>query len=502
MRNEQSTPPTRVRRRVHRFPAVLITLALTLGVVFAILSFVDIGGKTVLSKAREALKERTGMDLSAAGVRGNPIRGYTFEDILLATGKGEKILSASTLSGQLDFLSLLGGSPRLSVLSVGGIATDLDLFVAAIRNIELPEGGGETDIPINRISLRDSRFTSSWGKVDVDEIGANIRGTNMAIDLAGSVNDVSVRGKADLDVRGAALAVNKADIRFGRGTVVATGDMQPAASSGDATALNFQGSARGLDLKEIAALWPAFLRTEDYDGTVNLDLEARGTTAAPVLSGTADYKGSRLGGYPMERFGAQLRYAEERLTLNDIQATVLSVPIDGELAIATRPGQPSSVLIKLEGRDAPLDEIGKAIPSLEGMKGRVSAFTADIQGPTNALNGAVHLSAPRIAFRNGEVSNLAVQLKIAKSDTAAVNGKYVFEGAQGYIQGTVGSLLTGPQLDLTAKLVELDVRRLADLIPDFGKYGLAGKVSTTVNAKGSPSAPALTGTLRSPIAII
>ncbi len=498
MRSEHTAPPTRPRRRVRRFPAVLMTLALAVGVASAILSFIDFGGASVLKMAQEALKERTGMGLSAAGVGGNPIRGYTFEDILLTSGTGDRILSAQALSGRLDFLSLLGGSPRLSVLSVGGIDMNLDQFITEIQRIELPEGGGETDIPIGRISLRTSRFTSRWGTVDVGEIGADIRGTNIDVDAAGSVNGVPVQGTADLDVRGGAMAVNKAEVGFGKGKIVATGDMRPVSSSDSTTTLNLQGSARGLDLKEVAALWPAFLRQEDYDGTANLDLEAKGTSATLSLSGTVDYKGTKIGGYPVERLGAQLRYADQRLSVSDIQATALSVPIDGELAVATRPGQPPSVLIKLEGRDAPLDEIGRSFPSLEGMRGKVSAFAANVQGPTNALNGTVSLSAPRIAFRGRELSNLAVQLKIAKSDTATVNGKFLLEGAQGYLQGTVASILTGPRLDLTAKLVDLDVRRVSDLIPNSEKYGLSGKVSATVAVKGSPSAPSLSGTLQSP----
>ena len=66
MRSEHTAPPTRPRRRVRRFPAVLMTLALAVGVASAILSFIDFGGASVLKMAQEALKERTGMGLSAA----------------------------------------------------------------------------------------------------------------------------------------------------------------------------------------------------------------------------------------------------------------------------------------------------------------------------------------------------------------------------------------------------------------------------------------------------
>ena len=471
-------------------------VALILGVAAAILSFIDIGGEAIRRMAQEALRAQTGLELSAAGVRGNPVRGYTFEEVRLASGKGDPILSARSLSGAISFSSLLGGSPRLSSLAVGGIDMNLDQFITEIQRIELPSGGGGAGIPIDRISLLSCRFTSRWGTVEVQEIGANLQGGNMKVDAAGAVNGVPVRGTADLDLQGRAVSVNKADIGFGRGSIAATGDIRPHADG--TTALNLQGSVRGLNLQELTALWPSFLRKENYNGTVNLDLEARGTSAAPVLSGTVDYRGTALGGYPVERLGARLRYADQRLTVSDIEAVVLSVPIDGELALATRPGQPPSVMIKLEGRDAPLDDIGKTFPSLAGIEGRVSAFTANIQGPTNALSGVVNLSAPRVAFRGKELSNLALQLKVTKSDTAAVNGKFFFEGAQGYLQGTIGSLLTEARPDLTAKLVALDVKRVSDLIPDIEKYGLSGKINATVGIRGNLSAPELSGTLQSP----
>ncbi|MDO4786481.1 MAG: translocation/assembly module TamB domain-containing protein [Fretibacterium sp.] len=498
MRNGPPKPPVRPRRRVRKLPLVLMSIALVLGIAAAILSFIDIGGQSVLDMAQKAVKEGTGMILSAAGVRGNPIRGYTFADIALTAGNGERILSAKTLSGRINFFSLLRGAPRLSVLSVGGIAMDLDQFIAEIQRIDLPEGGGDSEVPIDRVSLRSSRFTSKWGTVDVDEVGADIQGTDMAIDAAGTVNGIPVRGTADLDVRGGSLSINKAEVGFGKAKILATGGLQPVSSSDSTTTMDLQGSVRGLDLKELSALWPAFLESEDFDGSANLDLEAKGTSDTLRLSGTLDYKGAKLGGYPVERFGAQLRYADQRLTLNDIQGSVLSIPIDGELAVAMRPGQHPSIMVKLQGRDASLEDLGKTFPTLAGMRGKVSDFTANIQGPTDALNGVVSLSAPRIELEGKGISDLALQVKLAKSDRATVNGKFLFEKSQGYIQGTVASLPASPRLDLTVKLVELDVTRIADLIPDSEKYGLAGKVNATLGIKGTPSAPALAGTLQSP----
>ena len=50
----------------------------------------------------------------------------------------------------------------------------------------------------------------------------------------------------------------------------------------------------------------------------------------------------------------------------------------------------------------------------------------------------------------------AMLYRLEKSPKVLKNNEFV--DAQGYLQGTAASILSGPRLDLTAKLVELDVR--------------------------------------------
>ena len=69
MCSERSASPRQRPRRIRKIPVVIMALALALGVATAILSFVDVGGAAILKMARETLKERTGMGLSAAGIK-------------------------------------------------------------------------------------------------------------------------------------------------------------------------------------------------------------------------------------------------------------------------------------------------------------------------------------------------------------------------------------------------------------------------------------------------
>lgn len=473
---------------------VILTLGLLLAVAAGILSVVNIGGDLILNFAQKALKEQMNLDLTAEGISGNPIRGYTLTNFSIASG-GAPILSARSLSGRVSFGALFQGSLRLA-LEVGGVNMDLDQFIQELQRIKLPESeGGGGDIPIDRVSLVDSRFTSQWGTVEVFDLGLGFSGKKLDVNVDGRVNDIPVKGGGELDITEGVL-INRSEVAFGAGKVLATGGIRP--DQGGTNVLDIQGSVQDVDLKEITALWPAFLKPQDYDGRASLNLAVSGTAEAPTLEGSLDYRGTRLGGYPVERVGADVKYAADRLTISDIQASALNIPITGEAAVSTHPGQTPSIMLKLEGSEANLDGLEGVFPALKGLRGRVSSFSANVQGPTDALSGTISLAAPQVRYEEWTVANIAAQLKLAKSDTATVNGKFSFEGAQGYLQGTVASLLSGPKLDLTANLVDLDVKRAASLIPDASQYGLAGKLTAALTLKGPASAPSVSGTLSSP----
>ncbi|MCR4817817.1 MAG: hypothetical protein K5841_02535 [Fretibacterium sp.] len=489
-------------RRGNALLKCLLGLVLFLAVAGSILSFVDIGGSLILSIAQKALKEQLNLDLAASGVSGNPVKGYTLHDFTLAAGGSGKILSAKSLAARINFTALFRGAIRLAEIAVGGVEMDLDQFIADVQKIKLPKGedsGGSTEIPIDRISLVDSRFTSQWGTVEVSEVGANIQGTALGVDVDGRVNGVPVRGGADLDIASGVL-INRSDINFGKGKILATGGIQPVSPTDKTNTLNLHGSVQGLDLKELTALWPSALKAEDYDGTAGLNLEVTGTSETLKLKGTASYQGTKISGYPVERVAAGVSYSGGRVTVSDIQASILNIPINGEIAIATHPGKIPSIMVKLDARDAALDGLDKALhlPELKGLGGRIASFNANIQGPANALNGTVSLSAPRISYQDKGLTNIAAQVKLSKGDTVAVNSKFSFEGAQGFLQGSAASLLTSPKLDLTANLKDLDVKSVAEMIPDSSQYGLDGKVTASLAVRGSLSNPAVSGTISSP----
>ena len=498
----------------------LLGLGLLLVILGVLFSVADIGGNVILGYAQQYISENLGLTLNADSITGNPVKGYRLNNFELADTSGQKILSAGYLSGSVNFGALFTGKIRLAEISLGGMSMDIDTLLAAIQNLKLPDSHAEAsspaniltaspayaesdentmpDIPLDRFSLKDSTFSSTYGVLTVNEIGADLRAFD--IDIDAKINDLPVTGNIDMGESAGLTGINRSDIALGSGKILATGGL-----SGDN--LDFHASLENLDLQELTGLYPQMLKSEDFSGKANLNLDVTGTTQSPKVAGTLDIppagasqQGTKIYGFPVERISTVITYANYRVALSNIQASAFSVPVQGEIAAAFRPNEKLSVLVKLDGSEANLEKLDDilGIPELKALSGKVSKFSANISGHVDELNGLVSFTAPRIAYAGRALTNIRAQMKLAQSDKATVDGKFAFEGAQGYIQGSVASFLTKPTLDVTAKIVDLDVKRVENMIPDASDYKLAGKITASVNVKGSAGNPTVTGSLNSP----
>ena len=501
-------------RKKRLLPKIFIGLLLVIAVLGGILSFADIGGDTILGLAEDYIRDNYKLELTAEKITGNPVKGYTLENFTIRNDKGEEILSAGYLFGRVNFSALTAGNIRLAELALGGLNTNIEQLMDTAQKLNLTAGAKfimnnhvlfclatpayaddinttAPDIPLDKFTLKDSHITSQYGTVDINDITADLRDFTIALDAA--VNGIPLKGTVDLDESSGLTAIDSSALTFGSGKITATGGL----INGN---LDVHATIDGLDLKEITALYPEVLTPRDYDGTVNINAEISGNTDSPKLTGMLDYKGKRLAGYPVEMFSANMSYANYRAGLSNIQANLLSIPVQGEIGAAHRPGENISILVKLDGREASLEGLDKVfdVPELRGLTGKVDAFSANISGHLDELSGLVNFSAPRIAYDGRALTNIRAQLKMLKSDKAQVDGKFMFEGAQGYLSGTVSSVLLHQKLDISAKLVDLDVKRVQNMIPDASDYKLAGKITASVNVKGGIDDPVVSGALNSP----
>ncbi len=485
--------------------SVMFILIISVG----LFSLADIGGNIVLSIAKNYISEHFQLELTAEKITGNPIRGYTLHNFALSDLRESKdIFSAGFLTGRANLTALLTGNIRLAEVSLGGISMDVDKLISTVQNIELPSSSSSQsligaspafadeenplpNIPLDRFRIVDSHFSSQFGVLDFREIGVEFPAFD--IDIDGSINGLPLRGNIDMGEAAGFTAANRAELYLGSGKILATGGL-------NGERLDFHASAEDIDISEITALYPALLKPHDFAGKADFIADITGAADNPKFSGSIDYIGTKVYGFPVERLSATLGYSDYRVSVRDIQASALNIPVQGEFAMAMRPNQPLSVMVKLDGSEANLSGLDKilGVSELKALSGKVSSFNANISGPVNALNGLVNFSAPRIAYDGKALTNIRAQMKLSHSDTANVDGKFAFEGANGYLNGKISSVLTNPNFNLTAKIAGLDIKRVENMIPDAPQYKLSGKITASVTVKGTADNPDITGSLNSP----
>ncbi|MBQ4430601.1 MAG: hypothetical protein II877_03780, partial [Synergistaceae bacterium] len=489
------------------FMKFLLTLLIMITVSATLFSFADIGGNIALNIAKNFLSKNFSIALNAESITGNPIKGYTLRNFSLTNQKeSSDIFSAGFLSVRVSLPALLTGNLRLAEISLGGISMDVDEFTAAVRNLEMPsqprevsssfmagpafadDGDNLPELPLERFRITDSRFSSGLGVLEVREINADI--ARLEADIDGALNGLPLSGNINMD---SLTDINRSELLLGTGKIIATGGIGGGR-------LDLHLSAENFSLKEAAALYPSALRAEDFDGNADLTAAISGTTDNPRVTGSARCTGPELFGYPVERASANFAYSRRRITVSNIQASVLNIPVQGEIAAAFRPGESAAVMVKLDGSEASLDGLDEilGIPGLSRLKGRVSVFSVNISGHVDELSGLVSFTSPRITYSGRAFTDIRAQMKLAQSDTAKVDGKFAFEGASGYISGNVAGFLTDPVIDLTAKIADLDIKRIESMIPDAPQYKPSGKITASVTVKGSPSSLDVTGSVNSP----
>ena len=500
----------KIKKQKGSFKRSLIMIFLALLVSGVLFSFADIGGNIAFSIAKSSLSKNYGIELNAESITGNPIRGYTIRNFSLVDQiTSSDIFSAGFLSARVNLPAMLTGNLRFAEISLGGISMDIDNFIASVNSFELPsptissepsvsfmatpafadeEAQTLPNIPLDRFSIVDSRFSSRLGVLGVREIVVAVPKRDVNVD--GSFNGLPLNGKINMD---GLTAVNRSELYLGAGKIIATGGLNDGK-------LDIHMSAEDFELSELASLYPAILNSGDFEGKADFTADIMGTSDNPRISGSVDYLGTKIYGYPVERASANFLYAGNRISILNIQASAFNVPLQGEIAAAFRPNQPVSVMLKLEGNEAYLDGLDKilGIPELKALSGKVGLFNVNISGPVDALNGLVNFDAPRIVYDGRVLTDIRAQMKLTRSNNANVDGKFVFEDAAGYLSGNIASILTTPVMDLTAKLSDLDIKRIESVIPDGPQYKLDGKITALVTLKGTVPDIRVEGEVRSP----
>ena len=309
----------KIKKQKGSFKRSLIMIFIALLVSGALFSFADIGGNIAFSIAKNSLSKNYGIELNAESISGNPIKGYTIRNFSLTDRiTSSDIFSAGFLSARVNLTAMLMGNLRLAEISLGGISMDVDKFIASIKSFELPESQPSVsflvspafadeevetlpNIPLDRFSIVDSRFSSRFGVFDVHKIGADA--ANLDVDVDGAINGLPLVGSINLD---SLTMVNRSELYLGAGKITATGGFMNGM-------LDIHLSGEDFEMGELASLYPEVLSSADFEGKADFTADIMGTSDNLRISGSVDYLGTKIYGYPLERASANLLYAGNRI---------------------------------------------------------------------------------------------------------------------------------------------------------------------------------------------
>jgi len=458
---------------------LLIGIILIIGLTGLLLigASIDFAGDLVVREARNATRDLLGADLSIGGIRGNPIKGFSLKDIAL-TKDGRNLFSAAFLDVKLNLVSLLSKSPKVSLLEVGGVAIDADSLAEQIAQIEF-EGGGDGEIPVETVRFVDSVVDSQWAQASIARFDLSFQGKEIVSDVEMAINSVPVKGKVRAFLDGGMAEIRSLEMNIGKGSASASGRVAPS--------LAVSGTVTNLDLKELVAFWPV-VPADGFDGTVSLAFRGEGDWNNPVLGGEVDYSGRSILGYPVDSVKAKWRLSGQSLSVADLDARILGMPLAGAMSLAFGPGKPPSVDLALSGERIRLAELKKVYPDLGDVSGEIDKFTITLAGTAETMSGVIEFSAPKLGILGYSVSDSRAQVKLTPA-AATLSAKSQFEGAPITAQGSVADYMTAPNLNLTANIRNLNLAKGTASFPQLRELALQGAVHADLSIRGMPSAP-------------
>ncbi|MGC9372028.1 MAG: hypothetical protein ACP5DY_01780 [Thermovirgaceae bacterium] len=453
-----------------KLKVLLVVAGVVVVLVVAAMS-IDYGTGLVRDKVAEAVRDSLGSEVTRGSVTGNPFRGYNLSDIAIATD-GEEVLTAERLTAKVSILSFLTGGPPVSMVEIAGFHSDVERINRLISKIEPGEEPGE--IPVSKVRIVDSTFDSKWAKISIRDILLGFDGERIRTELDILVDDLPVKGEANLENADNAWSVTGMDIDIGDGNLKAEGGLVPE--------LSVEGNLENLDIPSVIAFWPE-ADPALYKGSFSTGFTAAGTWQDPDISGQLEYAGELLAGIPVQKASARWRFRSNRLDVADLDMQLFGFPLSGSVAFAFDPAAPPRMMVKLEGSAADLEALAKVSEKLEGMTGTLDTFSVDLQGPANSPEGRIAFEAKKLGYKGYAVTDTSIDASV-KSGNIAVSGKSVFEGAPLAFGGNVSNFMTQPAANLSGTLRSLSLEAVGKIVPALEKMKASGRVNADYKIAG------------------
>lgn len=256
-------------------------------------------------------------------------------------------------------------------------------------------------------------------------------------------------------------------------------------------------TAENVALADLAALGQSSVQLA---GTIGMDLNVRGTSAAPILDVTGHLEGTKVGEVSLERTTFSGHYEDRRFRggLDVLQkdttvmAVVANLPVDLALAGRSRRLLDDTLRVSLISRNVDLGLIESFTPSLSEARGRLNANLS----LTGRPNARAYEGFLRVDSAGAFVADLGIRVRnvfadiVAQGDTIDIRRISMVSGEESrdslWVRGAISLAdVDDPSFDVTLGARDfhvVDLRRVGDL-----------NISASLQFQGRQSASDLSG---------
>ncbi len=429
-------------------------------------------------KISEYAKQYLDADLTVGALRWHPIFGLSVRDIEVARG-GEKMLSVGRVTASLSVPSLIGGSPRLSRISVTGVDTSMEKIQALIPKTE-KKRDAPLNIPIDVIFLRDVKVDTPYGAVAVDKGAVRIEdSSHFDADVSASVNGVPLRidGAVENGPDGgwssSGLAVHLAD-----GRAELSGALFPSQDVKFALA--------DFDLSVAAQLVPK-INEYGVKGLLSGEGSASLIDGKFVSEGSGTLNKAVVRGMPLDGVSVKWNVTPEMIKAELNQGKVFDSELAGSFELdMTKPDK--YLKFSAEAKNLKFDDWknrlgGGANGAAASASGEISSLTANLEGPLNALKGRVELGPSQLGYKQIKLKDLRGSAVFDGKPAGVLDLTGTSEGRALALKGTL-SLGDKIPTDLTFTSEGIVLDKVLKSFPQTAKLNTEGSIAVSGTCKG------------------
>ncbi len=484
----------RVKKINSRTGIIAALATAVIGIVLVILTQVSFLGDLVVGQISTAVRDELNVELTVPPLSGNPLTGFRGEGMSLLRS-GDRLLTIDKIDINLSLSSLLKNSPRVSSLVIEGLSADYDSLLKMIPDKK--EASAVTDIPIDKIVLKNLKVISPWGPLELDDSSLELRGPEwFAPALKGSFRGIPFSVYGIVKKEDGSWILDGFLAELSEGSAKASGVVYPIP--------DFKADVENVNISQIASIFPNISRY-GVTGTLTSKIEMRGKGRDIFTAGEGVLKNAVVGRIPLAEVAAKWRYEDGSLEISLDESKVFNSSLSGYMKLDTRvPGK--YIELKADARDLLFadwtDKINNEMAENAAMlKGKITALKADLKGPLNALVGSMEIGPSNVTYNKMKFTSLKGTVVFEGSPSGKAHLSALNEGREISLTGTV-PFFNGEPFGLKLKARSLKLEELGKAFAELEKYELKGTADVFAKIGGEPGSIKVKADISSPSAEI